>query len=236
MEWAMTHSRVSNRPTRGFSLLEFMLVMAILMTVIAIVVSGAIQLQKRNSSDITKVDLTQEARQFMDQTVKDLHHAGFPSSRMFDVATQLANPNNIAVGLVDITSNSVQFEGDVDGSGNVSEVFVQLIPAGGPCPCSLRRGAVYKPAFAAGAAPLYFTQVDNLLNPAVFTAYDFAGNNIPLPCTPVGIAPAVCADGVTTINNIKTVGLTLNLRSSNQDLTDNSFNNITLATEAKINN
>ena len=37
-------------------------------------------------------------------------------------------------GLVNATPSSLQFEGDVDGTGTVSEVFIQLSPLNGPCP------------------------------------------------------------------------------------------------------
>ncbi len=208
----------------GFSLLELMLVVVILTVIVAIVVRGSIQLQQRSSTETAKVDLTQEARQFMDQVVKDLHHTGFPNVRMFDAATSVANPNSYAVGLVSVTSNSIQFEGDVDGSGTVSEIFVQLNPPAGPCPCTLRRGSLSKAVYAGGGVPLYFTEVDNVMNTNIFTAYFFDGTSVALP--------ASAAD----LPNIKTIGLTVNLRSTSLDQTDKSYSNITMATEAKINN
>jgi len=60
----------------GFSLLELMAVLAILSVVLAVVMSGVTELQKKSSSETAKVDLTQQSRQFMDQIVRDLHHAG----------------------------------------------------------------------------------------------------------------------------------------------------------------
>ena len=79
----MTYSRVSKAPQRGFSLLELLVVLAILMIIVAVVTKSAIQLQQRNATETNKVDLTQETRQFMDQIVKDLHHAGFPGLPSF---------------------------------------------------------------------------------------------------------------------------------------------------------
>ena len=102
----------------------------ILAVVVAVIVSGVTQLQKTNTNQAVNVDLTQQSRQFMDQVVADLHQAGFPDVAMFDLATSTANPNLYAVGLVSVTSTSIQYEGDVDGTG-VSEVFVQLTPPGG---------------------------------------------------------------------------------------------------------
>ena len=76
----------------GFSLLELLLVVAILTAVLGVVVRGAVQLQHRSEVESAKTDLVQQSRQFMDQIVKDLHHAGYPSVRMYDAATAAARP------------------------------------------------------------------------------------------------------------------------------------------------
>ncbi len=176
-------SRPGSKRQRGFSLLELLMVVAILTVVLGVVVRGAIELQKRNSAGAAKVDLTQQSRQFIDQVVKDLHHAGYPSVRMYDAATSAANPALYGQGLVSISSNAVQFEGDVDGSGTVSVVFVQLNPLNGPCPCTLQRGSVYKPAYLAGSMPQYYTQVDNVMNLSPFSAILNDGSATELPCS-----------------------------------------------------
>ncbi len=51
----------------GFTLLELMVSMAILTLVAAVIVDGLSRLQKRSTMETTKVDLTQESREFMDQ-------------------------------------------------------------------------------------------------------------------------------------------------------------------------
>jgi prepilin-type N-terminal cleavage/methylation domain-containing protein len=212
---------------RGFSLLELLIAIVILAVVVAVIVSGVTQLQKTNTNQAVNVDLTQQSRQFMDQVVADLHQSGFPSVAMFDLATSTANPNLYAVGLVSVTATSIQYEGDVDGTG-VSEVFVQLTPSGGPCPCTLRRGAVSKALYAGGTTPTYYTEVDGVANLNIFTAYDKAGNVIPLPC-----AATVCADG-SSMNNIKDIGTLLNVRSNTPNLTTGAYTNVTMSTEAQI--
>jgi prepilin-type N-terminal cleavage/methylation domain-containing protein len=230
---------------RGFSLLELLVVLVILGVVLGVVMGG-VQSIKTNTTQADNVDLTQEARQFMDQVVQDLHYTGFPPVGMFNPATQLlmapggclsvAPQTCYAAGLVSISNNAIQYEGDVDGTG-VSEIFVQLSPAGGPCPCALRRGQVSKFQFVnAGAVPAYYTEVDGVMTLNVFSAYDFAGNAIPLPCTPVGAAPAICADAVTPITDIKNVGLLLNVQSKTPDPTTKAFTAVTVSTEAKISN
>lgn len=228
--------RNSSRPAgswqRGFSLLELMLVVAILTVVLGVVVRGAVELQKRNITEVAKVDLTQQSRQFLDQVVKDLHHAGYPSARMYDTATAAANPALYGQGLVSISTNAIQFEGDVDGSGNVSVVFVQLNPLNGPCPCTLQRGSVYKTAYLAGNLPQYYTQVDNVVNLNPFSAILNDGSATQLPCS---IAAGGCPDG-NSMANIKAVGLTLNVRTTAPSAEDGTFATISMSSEAKINN
>jgi len=238
--------KLRKRGQRGFSLLELLLVLAILGVVLGVVVSG-VQLVKTNTTQADNVDLTQQSRQFMDQVVQDLHYTGFPPVGMFDPATQLlmapagclavAPQTCYAAGLISISNNAIQYEGDVDGTG-VSEIFVQLAPAAGPCPCALRRGQVSKFQFVnIGAVPSYYTEVDGVMTLNVFTAYDFAGNAIALPCTPVaGVTPTICADGITPITDIKIVGLLLNVQSKTPDPTTQAFTAFTVSTEAKISN
>lgn len=223
---------LSSEGQRGFSLLELVIVVAILTTVLGVVVRGTIELQKRSAIETTTVDLTQQSRQFMDQVVKDLHHAGYPSVRMYDPATSAANPALYGQGLVSISSNAIQFEGDVDGSGNVSVVFVQLNPLNGPCPCTLQRGSVYKQAYLAGNMPQYYTQVDNVMNLNPFSAILNDGTATELPCS---IAAGGCPDG-NSMANIKAVGLTLNVRTAAPSGEDGAFSTVSMASEAKINN
>jgi prepilin-type N-terminal cleavage/methylation domain-containing protein len=222
-----TSTKLRERSQCGFSLLELLIAIVILSIVVAVIVSGVTQLQKSNTNQAVNVDLTQEARQFMDQVVLDLHQAGFPNSKMFDPLTLAGNPNNYAVGLVSVSPTAVQYEGDVDGTG-VSEVIVQLSPSGGPCPCTLRRGAISKALYAGGTLPTYYTEVDGVMNLNIFTAYDKAGNVVPLNC-----GAGVCADG-SSIGNIKDIGILLNVQSNVQNPVTHTYTNVTMSTEAKI--
>jgi prepilin-type N-terminal cleavage/methylation domain-containing protein len=217
---------------RGFTMIELMVSMTILTLVAAVVVSGLTSLVQRNRMETTKVDLTQEARQFMDQIVADIHQSGFPSAKMFDPATLLppSNPLNcnlyvqVSCGLVNATASSLQFEADVDGSGTVSEVFIQLNPINGPCPCIIQRGTISKAQFQAGTVPFYYTEVNNVNNVNVFQGYDNAGNNVALP----GACPYPC-------NNISAIEITLNVLSPIQD-SNGLTPTITMSTGAKIHN
>jgi prepilin-type N-terminal cleavage/methylation domain-containing protein len=216
----------------GFTMIELMVSMTILTLVSAVVVDGLTSLVQRDKMETTKIDLTQESRQFMDQIVSDIHQSGFPSAKMFDPASLLppSNPFNcnlyvqVSCGLVNVTPSSLQFEADVDGSGTVSEVFIQLNPINGPCPCIIQRGTITKAQFQAGVVPFYYTEVNNIANTNIFQGYDNAGNNVPLP----GACPYPC-------NNISAIEITLNVQSPVAD-SNQIFPTITMSTGAKIHN
>jgi prepilin-type N-terminal cleavage/methylation domain-containing protein len=215
---------------RGFTMIELMVSMVILTLVAGVLVEGLRTLQQRNTMDTTKVDLTQESREFMDQIVGDIRQSGYPSLKMFDPATLASASNctldiNVSCGLVNVTASSVQFEGDVDGSGAVSEVFIQLNPLNGPCPCIIQRGTVSKAAWVNnGTLPFYYTEVNNVNNTNIFQAYDNAGNNVALP----GPCPYPC-------NNIAALEITLNVLSPSPD-SNGLFPTITMSTGVKIHN
>src|SRR5579864_7307841 len=100
------------RAHRGFSLVELMVVMAILTVVISVLTEGIIQIQKRGASEVAKVGTAQETRQFMDQILRDLRQCGFPSLAMFDssfIPTPTVNSANVAGGLISFSSSAIQF-------------------------------------------------------------------------------------------------------------------------------
>jgi prepilin-type N-terminal cleavage/methylation domain-containing protein len=231
----MTQSRAqtSFRRQKGFSLVELMLTVLLLAIAMAIATNGLMQMQKRASADTGKVDMTQMSRQFVDQIVNDLHQTGYPGLKIYD-ATVVPTPTtasvNVAAGLLAVDANAVEFEADVDGSGNVSHVYLELlwsngtpVSAGpGACPCTLQRGTLYKAQVGKAAIP-YYTEVNNVTNTNIFSAYLFDG-------TPVAL-PASASD----LPNIKNIKVTVNVQSSVQEM-DGTFPTITLASEAKINN
>lgn len=211
---------------RGFTLIELMVSLAILTAVVGVVVEGLKKMQERNAMETSKVDLTQESRQFLDQIVADIHQSGFPSLKMFDPASLLSANNcnvdlNVACGFINVTNSSLQFEADVDGSGTVSEVFIQLNPLNGPCPCTIQRGTVTKAQWQAGNIPAYYTEVNNVVNTNIFQGYDNAGNNVALNGAPG--------------NNLAAIEITLNVQSQLADASG-LFPTITMSTAAKIHN
>ena len=215
------------RNDRGFTLLELMVSLAILLIVIGVVAESVTTMQTHNSVEASKLDLTQQSRQFMDQIVSDIHQSGFPSLKMFDPSTLVSGTDctqdvNVACGLISVTSTAVQFEGDVDGSG-VSEVYIQENPQGGPCPCTLQRGTVLK---SVGGTPPYYTEVDGVMNTSVFTAIQYDGTTVTLP-----------ADHSTgTLPNIAAIAMTLYVRSTQRDPQTGQFPTVTMVASSKITN
>lgn len=222
----MNYTKIKTSANRGFTLLELMVTIAILSIVFGVVAKGIVQVQQRNTVEVNKVDLTQETRQFMDQITNDIHQAGFPTIRMFDpVLAYTTASNQVAAGLTFVSGNEVDFQGDVDGTGKVSDVVIRVIPAGGPCPCTVQRGTVAK---TVGGAPVYYTELDNLQNPTVFTAYGSDGGVIPLPTV-------VDLTGV-ALKNINAIGITLWVQSTVPDSQTKTFPTVTMVSQAKLDN
>ena len=207
----------------GFTLIELIISVAILTVVVGVVVQGLTKLQQRNTMEAVKVDLTQESREFMDQIVSDIHQAGYPSLKMFDPASKPLGLNDpgVSQGLLNVTPSALQFEADVDGSGTVSEVFIQLSPLNGPCPCTIQRGTISKLSWQGGTQPFYYTEVNNVNNTNIFQGYDNAGNNVPLNGAPS--------------NNLAAIEIALSVRSPTLD-TSGTYPIITMSTAAKIAN
>jgi type II secretory pathway pseudopilin PulG len=171
---------ISHRSEAGFTLLELVLVCAILTIVLGAVFNGMDQVTKRSQVEQTKVDLTQAGREFVDEFERDVHQAGYPNCRMvatFGAATNCPDPvtnlfpalvagnTAVAVGLVHVDSTQVIFQGDVDGSGTVSTVKYQLVdsagtyPPTGTCPCRIQRSQVPK-----GQADAFSMELQNVVN------------------------------------------------------------------------
>ena len=216
---------------RGFSLLELMVSMAILTVVLGVVTEGMNTMQARNAVESNKVDLTQESRQFMDQIINDIHQAGFPRITLFDPATLVASgtttacasDNNVACGLLSITSQQVVFEGDVDSTG-VSVVTLNLVVPNSGCPCTIQRGTVPK---SVGGTPAYYTEVNNVMNQNIFTAYDNLGNSVSLP---------ISSQAYNNSYDVQAIGITLYVRAAQPDAKTGAYPTVTMATTVKINN
>jgi len=147
-------------------------------------------------------------------------------------------PWNIAVGvgkgtngLVSITPSSIQFEADVDETG-ISEVFVQLVQTNGPnavpCtipPCVIQRGTVLKSSYAGPpfTLPVYYTELNNVMNTNIFVAYDNLGNPVALPAT-----------AQAALLNVTDIGITIYVRATSPDPKTGTFPTATMVSDAKI--
>lgn len=161
----------------GFSLIELMVAILILMVLMGAVFSQLDNVQKRSRSEEVRLEMFQTAREFIDQMVRDIHQAGFPNSKLFsDIpcddtnCTKYALDFRNAVGVYYMAPGEIRFQGDVDGDGNVDVVAYKLFPqsaAAGDenCPC-LRRAQMQKPPGimpeAVDLTSQFKTQVENL--------------------------------------------------------------------------
>jgi len=182
----------------GFSLLELVIVCAILTIVLAAIFNGVDLVTQRSHAEQTKVDLTQEGREFVDEFERDLHQAGYPNCRMVTAPGAANNcpadwtndtvwkSSAVAAGLVYLSNTQIFFEGDVDGDGVVDTIRYQLVdsagnsPPTGTCPCYIQRSQKPKQD---GVVPLsqptsWSQELQNVVNSGV-PGNDASGNPLP---------------------------------------------------------
>jgi prepilin-type N-terminal cleavage/methylation domain-containing protein len=197
--------RPTSPPTQeGFSLLELVIVCAILAIVLGSVFNGIDLAAQRSQAEQTKVGLTQEGREFVDEFERDLHQAGFPNCRSIKAPGLGAAPNcpadysaananvaaysGVAVGLVSVSNTQVIFEGDVDGDGVVDTIQYRLLdsagnyPPTGTCPCTIQRSQMQK---VNGTMPLaqpttFSQELQNVINSGVPGGTATYGNGLPI--------------------------------------------------------
>jgi hypothetical protein len=234
-----------------------MLALAILTVVIGIAVEGLIQMQRRSYTENSKTDTVQESRDFVDQMVRDIHDVGYPPGRVQNTNPSCTDPNpaiarNVACGIIFFSSSLVKYEGDLDGTGTVYRVWLQLVaPPGGNCPCKLQRGVIDKGSALAGNDPVYFTEVEGVLNSGdgaggnlygvslpgpgsydsyanseVFKAYDLTGGPIS-NCDVLGGVPC---------SPIRNLEINANVTSSYPDPKTQVFAVYSITSKARVNN
>jgi len=64
----------------GFSLLELCVAAAVLLVVVAAAMNYVAVATQRAKAEQTKVDLSQEGREFVDEFERDLHQSGYPDA------------------------------------------------------------------------------------------------------------------------------------------------------------
>lgn len=204
--------------------------MEVLITLcILVVVSGAVfeqinQMQKKSNSEAMKLDLNQSAREFVDETVRDLHMSGYPGISMY---TNPQDMTKVATGLISVSPTQVIFEGDVNNDGNVYNVNLQYVandPSDTNCPC-IRRSVLAKSLVSDPLHPplaAAYTETQHVFPPgtgagqsgeALFAYFD--QNGIPVDFT--GGADNSSAVGKSNLAKIKTVKINLSLLTAVND-------------------
>jgi prepilin-type N-terminal cleavage/methylation domain-containing protein len=227
---------VKNSSASGFSLIELMIAL-----IIFLIVSGAVfrvmsLATERSSTEQAKLDMFQEAREFMDQMSRDLRLAGYPNARNFApsyLPDPPANDHQVAVGIVKIAKDELWFEAGVEIDATVPKVSViryYLDPVGTNCPC-LKRSQVDKTDAAptAQAAPVYETEVQGVTNPngQIFTAY----NNAVLQTLPLNFVSNASA-----IAGLDTIQAIVSLQAATIDPKTRTKPTTSLVTTVRLNN
>jgi hypothetical protein len=124
----------------------------------------------------------QQTRDFIDQMVRDIHDVGYPSGRVVSGNPSCASNPNVSCGLIQFSPTQIRYEGDLDGTGTVYQIWLQLlVPASGSCPCTLQRGVLAKAAAIAGSQPTYYAEVNGILN---------SGTGTGAATYPISLAPS----------------------------------------------
>ncbi len=216
---------------RGFSLIELMIVLVILLSITGAIFQVINMANQRSSTEQSKVDMFQEAREFMDQMSRDLRQAGYPNARNFTsglITGTVVNDSRNAVGLVKVDTGDLWFEGDVDGTGIVSVVRYHLETSGTNCPC-LQRSQVAKVTAdpLIGQPDSYQVEVEGVqtTGTAIFSARS-DGSAVGLPVTFTSSTAAA----------IDTIQAVLTLQSAVIDPQTRTRPVTTLVTTVKLNN
>ena len=212
---------------RGFSLLELLLVIAILSLIVGAVFSQMSDAQQRLNAEETKLGDFQEARDFVDQFFRDINQAGTPNIRMFDPSSiSFTSPNvndsRLAVGLVKIDTTTLMFEGSVNGTGSVQSMIYQ-VNGSGTCNLCLQRSQVDKVTASSvtGQGTNWGTEINDVIlsntnSTPIFRYFQYDGTEITATSSPNSLpADISTAAGAQTIANVKTIQINLTIRNNN---------------------
>ena len=233
------NSRITKSGASGFSLIEVLMALLVLLTITGSIFQMLNMSTQRSSTEQTKLDMFQEAREFMDQMSRDLRVAGYPNARNVDQARLEQNPRrtdkDISAGLIKVDTGDLWFEGDVDGTGTVSVIKYHLdTSTTNNCPC-LKRSQLPKVdgdnliEGAGGQTPAsYQVEVQGVLNTNIFSAYNNAAA--------VGLPATITTGSGTVMAAVDTVQAILTLEGATIDPQTKKKPVTSLVTTVRVNN
>jgi prepilin-type N-terminal cleavage/methylation domain-containing protein len=243
----LRRTNAKNRVTAGFTLIEMLISLAILVIVTGAVFQQINSMQKKSASEAVNVDLTQQSREFINQTVRDLHMAGFPGPGMY--SSPVIRQSLVANGLVRVSPTEILLEGDVNNDGAVESVdilYVASDPNDPNCPC-IRRSAQPKIDADSFSQPtnLFYTETQQVFPPGtgagqsgedLFAYYDQNGNLVPIGngvdiSTPAG---STTPSGQALISSIKTVKINLSLLTNQRDPQTGGFLRTSMSASSRL--
>jgi prepilin-type N-terminal cleavage/methylation domain-containing protein len=231
--------RIRRQRAAGFSLIELMVVILLLTIISGAIFQQIATVQQRSAAEQSKLDILQQSREFVDQMSRDLHQAGYPSTRLFAPGLMNANSAGNAVGLVRAGIGDLWFEGDINNDGVVESVKYHY-DSGTYCSCNcpcVRRSETTKvtgdPVTGQGTAP-YQTEVQYVLNGTstsdpIFRAFRADGTQVDLT-TPVDFD-----NNPDIVASIKTIEVRMTVQG-NVDLRTGQRPVSTLTTTVMLNN
>lgn len=231
------------RPQAGFSLVELLIVCALLAVIMGSIFGQIWRGQKSSAAEQVKLDLFQESREFMDQMSRDLRAAGYPNTRNFsaDPMSPAYDSPQEALGVTKIDVGELQFESSIDGSGNVSVIIYQLVTTGTNCPCLVRSQLPKQAAdpLSGQSTPQNQTEVQNVLNGTtsdpIFQAFDANGTAVSLPIDISCDISSTCTNGQ-NLANVNSIQVRLKVQSPYPDPQTGAKPTMTLMSTVRLNN
>ena len=234
-------TNAKNRKTSGFTLIELLVSLAILVTVTGAIFEQINSMQKKAASEAVNVDLTQQSRDFLNQTVRDLHMAGYPGPGMYSNAL---HPSLVAYGLIRVSPTEILMEGDVNNDGAVESVDITYVasdPNDPNCPC-IRRSAQPKIDADSFNQPINFlyTETQQVFPPGtgagqsgedLFSYYDQNGNPVNFGAN----RDISTAAGIANLASIKTVKINLTLLTNQRDPQTGNYLRTSMSASSRLN-